>query len=373
MSPLPEAIQRVSRLAPLRDIHARIDMTMPVAPCAVAPAVGQVLADDVTVTAPTPQAALALRDGWAVRSDLVADAGPYAPVQLAPEPPWVEVGEALPAAADAVMAPDSVVATSGLEAHASAAPGECVLPAAADADPRAPLRRAGERLRAVDVAVLRAVGLDCVSVRAPRICIASVAANLDEAHDFIGPLLSDAVARAGGTSRRARAADSGTLESVLSDEAADAFVTIGGTGAGRRDAGVNALARVGRVDIHGMGIRPGESAAFGAVKSRPVLMLPGRLDAALAIWLTVGRRLLGRLAASSESEPATQVRVARKVVSTVGLAEVVPVGLCDGGVEPLASGYFPWQSLTHAAGWILVSPESEGVPAGAAVDMHPFP
>jgi molybdopterin molybdotransferase len=372
MSLSPETIQRVSRLAPLRDVHARIDAVTPVAPCAVEPAVGLVLAGDVTVATPMPQAALALRDGWAVRSELVADAGPYSPVPLSPEPSWVEVGDPLSSAADAVLALDSVVKSSGLEAHASAVPGECVLPAGGDADAGAPLRAVGERLRAVDVAVLRAIGLDCVSVRQPCIRVASVA-DLDETHDFIGALLAEAIARDGGKPGRARAADAGALENLLSDDAADAVVTIGGTGAGRRDASVNALARVGRVHIHGMGVRPGESAAFGAVESRPVLMLPGRLDAALAVWLLVGRRLLARLAGLSESEPATQARVTRKIVSTIGLAEVIPVGLCDGGVEPLASGYFPWQSLTRAAGWIFVPPESEGIPAGATVDLHPFP
>jgi molybdopterin molybdotransferase len=374
MSLSPETTQRVSRLAALRVIDWRIDAITPVAPCAVAPAVGQVLADDVTVTVPMPQAALALRDGWAVRSDLVADASPYASVSLGPESAWVEVGDPLPSTADAVLAPDAVVTMPGQSvAQETAAPGECVLPAGADADTGAPLRRAGERLRAIDVAVLRAIGLESVRIREPRVRVASVAANVDESHDFIGPLLVDAVARAGGKPGRARATDTRALEQLLADEAADAVVTIGGTGAGRRDASVNTLARVGCVHIHGMGIRPGESAAFGVVESRPVLMLPGRLDAALAIWLLVGRRLLARLAGSSEIEPSTQAKLARKVVSTIGLAEVIPVGLCDGGVEPLASGYFAWQSLTRAAGWILVPPESEGVPAGATVELYPFP
>jgi len=49
-------------------------------------AVGRVLAVDVAVEAPLPPTAIALRDGWAVRSEQVADAGPYAPVPLTPVP-----------------------------------------------------------------------------------------------------------------------------------------------------------------------------------------------------------------------------------------------------------------------------------------------
>ena len=39
-----------------------------------------------------------------------------------------------------------------------------------------------------------------------------------------------------------------------------------------------------------MALSPGETAAFGFVGERPVLLIPGRLDAALAVWLMSGGR-----------------------------------------------------------------------------------
>jgi len=42
-------------------------------------------------------------------------------------------------------------------------------------------------------------------------------------------------------------------------------------------------------------------------------------------------------------------------------------------VEPLATRYLPLSSLTRADGWILVPAESEGYPAGAAVNVRPWP
>ena len=71
------------------------------------------------------------------------------------------------------------------------------------------------------------------------------------------------------------------------------MVAIGGTGSGRNDASVRTLARVGQVAFHGIAIAPGETTALGFVGARPVLLLPGRMDAALAGWLTVGRRHAG--------------------------------------------------------------------------------
>ena len=86
-------------------------------------------------------------------------------------------------------------------------------------------------------------------------------------------------------------------------------------GSGRNDSSVQTLSREGRLAVHGMAISPGETAAFGFVGARPVLLLPGRLDAALSVWLVVGRRLLDRLAAAknSEHELMEVLTLARKV------------------------------------------------------------
>jgi len=371
MSVPPEPPQRVSRLAPFGHVEARIAaIAAPVAPHAVdlGAALGRVLAEDVTARAPIPVAPVALNDGWAVRSDLVLDAGSYAPVPLVPAPTWVEVGEPLPAAADTVLPPDAVVTTSGIaEAHAGATAGDGVVAAGADADARTPLRRAGTRLRALDIAVLRAASVGQVSVRVPRVRIVATAKS--DAGDFVGPLIARAIERAGGEPLD----DGCALEEVLRAPSADAVVAIGGTGAGRNDTAIKTLARVGRLDLHGVGIRPGETVALGTAGSHPVLLLPGRLDAALAAWLVIGARLLARLTGASDAEPASPERLARKVTSTVGLAEVVPVARGAEGVEPLASGYLPLQALARADGWILVPPDSEGFPAGATVEVRSFP
>src|SRR3989442_8579235 len=106
MSSPSAPLQRVSRLAPLPEIHALIDaIARPVAPRSmeVAMATGRVLAADVRVPMRVPVAAIALRDGWAVRSELVADAGPYAPAPLVPPPAWVDTGDPLPHDSDAVL------------------------------------------------------------------------------------------------------------------------------------------------------------------------------------------------------------------------------------------------------------------------------
>src|SRR5712692_10671136 len=149
--------QRIARLTPVDEVLARIDrLVMAVAPrpIEVAAAVGRVPAEDAAVPADLPAAARVLRDGFAVSSDTLADASSYAPVPFGVPPTRVDVGDALPADADAVAPHDAVVRRKGrFEAIAPVVPGEGVLAAGADIRSGEPLRRAGERLRGVDVAV----------------------------------------------------------------------------------------------------------------------------------------------------------------------------------------------------------------------------
>ena len=45
--------------------------------------------------------------------------------------------------------------------------------------------------------------------------------------------------------------------------------------------------------------------------------------------------------------------LSRKVASTLGLAEMIPVRVREGAAEPIASGYVPLSALARANGWIL--------------------
>jgi molybdopterin biosynthesis enzyme len=374
MSPPTEALQRILRLASLGDLIAWIDRELqPVSPRETEPAaaVGATLAADVAVPKSVPLAALAIRDGWAVAAERVSDAGPYAPTPLVPPPVWVGTGERMPAGTDAVLPFDAVVvAKTGAEAHASVTSGEGVIAAGGEVAANAVLRRAGERLRASDVAVLRAAMVAAVAIRAPRIQIFSASVPTRSMADSMSPLLARAIENDGGIAQVAQAA---SLESALVDRACDAVVTIGGTGTGRRDASVKTLARVGSVAFHGFGLAPGESAALGVANARPVLMLPGRLDAALAVFLVLGRRLIARLSGREGDEAGCQTKLTKKIASTVGLAEVVLVRRAGEGVEPLATGVFTLSALARADGWILVPPASEGFAAGATVEMRSLP
>jgi molybdopterin molybdotransferase len=365
-------IQRISRLIPLRAILALIETR--VAPvkgrkCAAASAEGLVLTDDI-VTAERPAWPIALRDGFAVSAAVIADAGPYAPVFLPSLPQWVQVGEPLPAGTDALLPLDAITQRGDrVEAIAAVAPGEGVLPAGGDAPADTVLRRAGERLRGLDCAVAAALGFAELNIREPCIWIANGSAKRTPLIDAGLAMLGRFIAKSGATIH----SELTELHEALARDEADAVIAIGGTGSGRDDDSVRDLARLGRVEAHGVAITPGETAAFGFVGERAVLLIPGRLDAVLAAWLLIGRHLTAKLGGGTVADGSVGLPLRRKVTSTIGMTELVPVRCADGFAEPLASGYLSFTALSRSDGFIVVPADSEGFAEGTQVAVTPWP
>jgi molybdopterin biosynthesis enzyme len=292
-------------------------------------------------------------------------------VPLPPAARRIDAGEPLPGATDAVLPLDAVVQRADrAEAVATVAAGDGVLPAGGDARTRTPLRRAGERVRAIDIAIMAAAGIKDVTIRAPRI---HVVQGGEARSPAIGAALAT-ILRAAGEAGGVVTGRSLTLdETALGDSQTAALIAVGGTGSGRRDAAVHSLARFGRVEAHGIAISPGETAAFGFAGARPVLLVPGRLDAALAVWLLIGRHLVARLTGGSVEEAAAILPLKRKVSSAIGLTELIPVSCSGGMAEPLGSGYLSLTALARSDGWIVVPADSEGFPAGTQVAVRPWP
>jgi molybdopterin molybdotransferase len=356
--------QRIDRLVPLADVLTSIDTSVaPVSPreIDVGDAIGRVLAADVRA-GPHPRVPLALRDGYAVRSEETSDAGSYAPAPLSLAV-RVDVGAPLPSGADAVASLDAIDdCARPPQALASVAPGEAVLPRGQDADPDTPLLTAGATLRYVDLAILGALGVAQVLVRAPTVRVINV--RRDPIARAIATMLIGSIASAASADT-----SEGSVSVALRVPQADLIVVVGGSGSGEGDDSVRALARSGRVLAHGIGLSPGETSALGLIDAVPVLVVPGRLDAALAVWHVIGARILRLLSASIAMPVPHGATLARKIASTVGLAEFVPVRVENDAVTPLASGYLPWRALAGATGYVLVPAHSEGYAAGAIVPV----
>ena len=375
MAAASETIQTIARLTPLADVQAMVELDVkPVTPRTIelSKASGRTLAVDAMARA-RPNVAIAMLDGWALAADATLGAGGYTPALLLEPPQRIESGQPMPPDTDSVAPFDAVKIVKGrAEALMTINPGDGVLAAAGDCDAAIPMRRAGEPLTLTDVAAFEAAGIARVTVREPRVRVLPLRGS--GIVNATARLLAADIERRGGA---ARLDDPGRdLGAVLGAESADFIIVIGGTGNGRNDNSVQVVAREAWLAVHGIALTPGETAALGFAGPRPVLVLPGRLDAALSVWLLLGRRILERLAASTphrDRDPVETLTLARKVTSTVGLAELVPVRRNGEQAEPLASKYLPLSSLARSDGWILVPADSEGYSEGSAVQVKPWP
>ena len=346
----------------------------PVAPeCRpLAGAVGCRLARDLATAVPVPAAATAIRDGWAVNAADTAGAGPYGPAPLSAAP-WIESGAALPAGADAVL---PAFDASGEERHLAAVreavAGEGVRAVGEDAPAGWTWRRQGERLRAWDLPLLAASGVTTVPVRRPNVVLLPIGDEV--AGDALTPLLLHLISGEGAEALLLPPVPDDPNEIAAALRAgvpgADLLLTLGGTGEGRADRTAAGLALAGCLALHGLGARPGGTAGFGAVENCPVIMLPGRVEDAFAAWLLLARPLLQRLSGALP-DPARRLRLGRKVVSTVGMAEVVLLRRGDGPdeAEPLATGSLPLAAIAGADAALVVPASSEGYERGTSVEV----
>jgi molybdopterin biosynthesis enzyme len=129
-----------------------------------------------------------------------------------------------------------------------------------------------------------------------------------------------------------------------------------------------------RWDIHGIALRPGgDACALGRRAGRPVVKLPADFLGFTVGYELLAARLIRGHAGLGAPRPAIEVPLAGKIVSAIGLADVVLVRLGEAGAAPLpgietggAAG------LAWADGYVVVPAMREGFAAGDLVRVHRF-
>jgi molybdopterin biosynthesis enzyme len=161
--------------------------------------------------------------------------------------------------------------------------------------------------------------------------------------------------------------DAKTIAASLTKNEADLIVVVGGTGFGRSDHAAEALAASGSLIARGIALRPGETSGCGVVAGRPVILVPGRLEAALAATLTLVLPCLDHLMGATPRFNFLGGQLTRKVSSTVGMTDVVLLRRTWDGLEPVAVGDLTLAAIAGADAWLAVPPFGEGFAAGETV------
>jgi molybdopterin biosynthesis enzyme len=295
---------------------------------------------------------IAASDGWALRASDLVGASSYTPLPLLTSPVWVEAGDRIPDGCDCVLNDDAVDLEAIAQALAEAIPGQGVRRKGgliADAGRIVAAWRLGE--------IAQRPRVRLVNVPGGTITVRLMANGLRESD--VDVMCVEAMAR-----------DAESIGQQL-DADCDLLIVVGGSGVGRTDASVIALAARGEVIAHGLALQPGRTAAVGRIGQTPVVVTPGAPDQALAAWWTIVLPVLDRLA--DRKRGTVTLPLGRKIASSVGIAEVALLRREQDAWLPLAVGDLPFETIARADAWLLVSGDSEGYAAGTPAKAYVLP
>ena len=341
-------------------------------------AIGRVLIREIRAERPLPPRDCAALDGFAVAADQTVGASSYNPLSL----PRIELsaGETLPAGMDAVVPIEhsALDGTGNIVVVDTWAAGSNVDYRGAVVDAGTVLMPARTVVGRHHVGILVAAGFARLPlVRRPRVRIVQSGMPRAGAADSNGPMLSTLIERDGGTvlERGAISHSRSELAEALGADGSDIILVVGGTGPGSEDESAAALAATGEVAIHGVALKPGETAGLGRTAAgAPVVLLPGSPAACLWCYELLAGRAIRRLGGRDASPPyrSRMMMTARKIVSEIGMTEIVPVRYQgENLVEPIASfSEIGLMAVARADGFVIVPETSEGYPPDASVSVY---
>jgi molybdopterin molybdotransferase len=366
-------------------------------------AAGRVLAEAVVSQVDVPGFDRATMDGYAVVADSTDGASPYNPIALRvigdafPGQPFtgtmrrgnavrIMTGAPIPSGADAVLPAEWAEATNdakAVSASASVSPAKNVGTKGEDIVAGTTLLTPGRVLRPQDLGVISSVGIARVAVvRRPRVRLVITGNELLPAGtkpsgvriaDANGPMLAALARRDGGeiVFPGLVADDRDAILEALQSEA-DIVIVSGGSSVGVEDLAPTLVQSVGELPVHGIAMRPSSPTGLGTIGHRLVFLLPGNPVSTLCAYDFFAGRAIRALGGRSKTWPYRQTRgtLVRKISSPIGRLDYARVRVNGTEVEPLAvAGASLLSSTTRADGFVIVGDDSEGFPAGAAVDV----
>jgi putative molybdopterin biosynthesis protein len=380
-------------------------------------AVGRVLAEPVWAKISSPHYHASAMDGFAVRAQDTSGAALNAPVLLtcgraveAKQAAYLDTGDPLPAWADAVIpieniepldADENITADARgphfIRIRSAITPWSQVRPMGEDMVATQLVLPAGHTLRPVDLGAIAACGHDRLHVaRKPRVAVLPTGTELVpigqpvKAGDIIeynSLVLASQVNAWGGQAQRFPITiDDFDLICRRVAQAAhenDLVLLNAGSSAGSEDFSARVVATLGELLVHGIAIRPGHPVIVGilqpeksgAKKAVPIIGVPGYPVSAALTGEILVEPLLARWLGRQPSEPARlRARLTRKTTSPAGDDDYLRVAVGRVGEQflaaPLSRGSGVITSLVRADGIAILPRGSQGLPAGAEVDVR---
>ncbi|MCA0869213.1 molybdopterin molybdenumtransferase MoeA [Seohaeicola saemankumensis] len=399
---LPAGVEWTPVDQALAQLRARLGAVTAVQEVPVAEALGRVLAKDVIARRSNPPQANSAVDGYGFAGaveegahvlplvDGRAAAGvPFGGVVPAGQAIRILTGAALPEGVDTVILEEDVTVGEGqiafrgpLKRGANARrAGEDV----AEGDVALPQ---GRQVTPADLALLAAVGVGTVPVRAPlRVAVVSTGDELVEPGQVAGPgqifdanrvMLLAMIGRFGFTPvDMGRVGDDRAALRARLDQAAeqaDVILTSGGASAGDEDHVSALLREAGAMQEWRVAIKPGRPLALGLWNGAPVFGLPGNPVAAMVCTLVFARPALCQMAGMGWQEPVGfDVPAAFEKRKKPGRREYLRARMRDGRAEVFASeGSGRISGLSWAEGLVEIGDGERHIRPGDPVRFLPY-
>ena len=387
--------------------HARALEPLPAENVALAQARGRVTAGPVWAVASSPHYDAAAMDGIAVRAADTTGATETSPVSLTvsgvetsdavagsaePQAVWVNTGDPMPAGLDSVIMIENLqqVGDDHVSIMAPVAPWQHVRPLGEDIVATELVLPENHRLAAADLGACAAAGLSQVPVRRrPAVTIIPTGNELvpvgsdlkpGDIVEFNSLMLSGLLEEWGAApSVTPPVPDVFTAirdAAIVALESSDLVVINAGSSAGSEDYTALVVEELGQLLVHGVAIRPGHPVVLGVARDKPLVGIPGypvsaMLTAELLLKPLI-EQWLGQ--AGSNRRPVVPANITRKVVSPAGEDEFLRVKLGRVGdkmvATPVQRGAGVIMSLVRADGMVRIPRFSEGLDAGADVDVE---
>ncbi len=303
----------------------------------------------------------------------------------------MDTGDALPPGRNAVIMLEhlQLIGDEAVEIMAPVAPWQHVRPLGEDIVATELVLPAGRVLQPADLGAVAAAGVTTVPVRRrPRVAVLPTGSELVPAGaepapgqivEFNSIMLAAQVREWGGepTVFPITPDDAALLEARVREALAghDVVVINAGSSAGSEDYTSAIVRKLGELLVHGVAIRPGHPVVLGIAEGKPLLGIPGYPVSAVLTNELFLRPILYRLLGLVPPErPRATAVMTRKVLSPMGEDEYLRVKLGRVGdrlvATPLQRGAGVIMSLVRADGLVRIPRFSEGVHAGAEVEVE---
>lgn len=358
---------------------------------------GRVLAEDIISPVEIPPFDRAAMDGYAIQGKDSFGASQVNPIIFSRingeigdfEASKINTGGKMPKGSDAVVMIEYTDRdVDEISVFSAVTPGKNVSQKGEDVKKGENILKKGRLLRADDVGMIAALGIEEVEVfRRPKVSIMSTGDELIElCKGQEGIIDVNSYTLSMMTSQLAIPVRLGIIpddpkmikDTILSQKT-DLIIVSGGSSVGERDFLADIVREIGELLFHGVSLRPGGPTGFGMIGDMPIFILPGYPVAAMVAFEVFVRPLLQKMVGLPTEDPYKQefAILKRKVASDIGRCDFVMVKLEEIDerlyAEPTKRGSSVISSMVRSDGFFIIPENKEGIRGGEGIMVNTYP